>query len=69
MNAPTSFKSSPPLSETEDDDMESHRSTVVSTSTRRNKKPTQFDIESAQYMGIDAVKKLRTHYTINRVCT
>ena len=68
VNAPPSFNASPPVTDTEDD-LESHRSTIVSTSTRADKKqgPSGFELESSQYMGIDAVKKLKTHYTINRV--
>ncbi len=52
-----------------EDDLESHHSTVVSVSTTgaRNQGPSNFQLESSQYMGIDAVKKLRTHYIINRV--
>ena len=53
-----------------EDDLESHRSTIVSTSTRADRKqgPSGFELENSEYMGIDAVKKLKTHYTINRVC-
>ena len=28
---------------------------------------SKFDMESSKYMGIDAVKKLRLHYNINKV--
>lgn len=70
INPPPSFHATPPVTDTEDD-MESHRSTVVSSSTRtlpqKKQTPSNFELESSQYMGIDAVKKLRLHYTINRV--
>ncbi len=68
MNPPVSFTTSPPVTDTEDD-LESHKSTIVSTSTvgRRKQGPSNSELESSQYMGIDAVKKLRSHYTINRV--
>lgn len=63
-------------SDTEDDiesevttDVESHRSTVVSTSTRLSKKKGAMNLEldSCHYIGIDAVKKLRMHYNVNKV--
>ncbi|XP_064382815.1 uncharacterized protein LOC135331544 [Halichondria panicea] len=68
MNPPVSYTTSPPVTDAEDD-LESHRSTIVSTSTvgQRKQGPSNFELESSQYMGIDAVKKLRSHYTINKI--
>ena len=63
-------------SDTEDDvesevttDIESHRSAAVSASTRLSKKKGAMNLEldSCHYIGIDAVKKLRMHYTVNKV--
>lgn len=63
-------------SDTEDDiesevttDVESRQSMAVSTSTRPSKKKgaSNLELESFHYMGIDAVKKLRMHYNVNKV--
>lgn len=67
-------------SETEDDyessttaDVDSttiSRSTAFTTSTAQTSKkkgPSNFELESSHYMGIDAVKKLRMHYNVNKV--
>ena len=63
-------------SDTEDDiesevttDVESRQSMAVSTSTRPSKKKgaSNLELESSHYMGIDAVKKLRMHYNVNKV--
>ena len=63
-------------SDTEDDiesdvitDIGSYQSATVSTSTQPSKKkgPSNFELESSHYMGIDAVKKLRMHYNVNKV--
>ena len=51
-------------------DSESVR-TTTSTTTRvsrvKGQGPTSFELESARYMGIDAIKKLKAHFNINRV--
>ena len=51
-------------------DMDSRLGTSVSTATQASKKkgPSSFDLDSSHYMGIDAVKKLRMHYNVNKVC-
>ena len=64
-------------SETEDDyettDADSttvSRSTAFTTSTAqpsKKKGPSSFELDSSHYMGIDAVKKLRMHYNVNKV--
>lgn len=64
-------------SETEDDyettDVDStsvSRSTAFTTSTAqpsKKKGPSSFELDSSHYMGIDAVKKLRMHYNVNKV--
>ena len=66
-------------SETEDDfettDVDSttvSRSIAFTTSTaqpstRKQKGPSSFELDSSHYMGIDAVKKLRMHYNVNKV--
>ena len=67
INPPLSFHATPPVTDTEDD-IESHRSTIVSSTLPQKKQtPSNFELETSQYMGLDAVKKLRLHYTINRV--
>jgi hypothetical protein len=64
-------------SETEDDyettEVDSttvSRSTAFTTSTAqpsKQKGPSNFELDSSHYMGIDAVKKLRMHYNVNKV--
>ena len=48
------------------------RSTAITASTAqpsRKKGPSSFELDSSHYMGIDAVKKLRMHYNVNKVGT
>lgn len=63
-------------SETEDDyETTDADSTTVGTSTAfttstaqpSKKGPSSFELDSSHYMGIDAVKKLRMHYNVNKV--
>lgn len=77
----TPLTGSPPAtplakSDTEDDfeseittDVDSRQGTSISTSTQPSKRkgPSNFELESSHYMGIDAVKKLRMHYNVNKV--
>ena len=46
------------------------RSTAFTASTAQTSKkkgPSNFELDSSHYMGIDAVKKLRMHYNVNKV--
>lgn len=45
------------------------KSTAITSSTTKKKGPSNFELDNSHYMGIDAVKKLRMHYNVNKVCT
>lgn len=50
-------------------DMDSRMSTSISTTTQPSKKKgtSSFELDTSHTMGIDAVKKLRMHYNVNKV--